>query len=132
VFVGANDGFPMTTPTGASVDCCGAAWTAEYARRAHLVMRAYLRGGRGRVLWLTLPAPRSELRSPAFLAIDAAVIGAAAKLAGVTVVRLDRLFTPLWRYTDTITYRGRRVRVREGDGLHLSIAGARIAADPVI
>jgi hypothetical protein len=31
-----------------------------------------------------------------------------------------------------MTYRGRRVRVREADGIHLTLAGAQIAADKVM
>src|SRR5262249_28966775 len=31
VFIGANDGFPMTGPEGREVSCCGADWAAIYA-----------------------------------------------------------------------------------------------------
>ncbi len=58
MFLGANDGFPMSTPSGATADCCGSAWVKEYARRARQMMGSYARGGRGRVYWLLLPAAR--------------------------------------------------------------------------
>ena len=49
----------------------------------------------------------------------------------VHVVRLDLLFTPNG-YREVIRYRGRDVRVREPDGIHLTIAGAEIAAREVV
>ncbi|MDX6718160.1 MAG: uncharacterized protein QOJ63_414, partial [Solirubrobacteraceae bacterium] len=58
ITLGANDGFPMKTPSGASVGCCDAGWVAEYARRVRSMMRSYVRGGRSLVYWMTLPAPR--------------------------------------------------------------------------
>ena len=34
VFIGANEGFPMSTPGGGELECCGPEWAAEYAYRA--------------------------------------------------------------------------------------------------
>jgi lysophospholipase L1-like esterase len=130
IMLGAADGFPMTTPGGASVVCCGRAWTAEYARRAGAMMRSYLRHGRGRVYWLTVPIPRQVERLPIILAVNAAIRHAAAGVAGVSVVGLDVLFTP-HGYRDVVRYRGRDVRVRDVDGLHLSLQGQAIAAKAV-
>jgi hypothetical protein len=48
------------------------------------------------------------------------------------VIPADEIFTPGGRYRETMSYKGRKRQVREGDGAHLSIAGARIAADAVI
>ena len=45
VFLGANDGFPLPTPSGASVACCAEAWVAAYARRVEATMLSLLRGG---------------------------------------------------------------------------------------
>jgi hypothetical protein len=47
------------------------------------------------------------------------------------VLRMDLLFSPDG-YRETIHYRGRDVRVREPDGVHLNFAGARIAAREVV
>ncbi|HEV7804838.1 MAG TPA: hypothetical protein VGO80_03410 [Solirubrobacteraceae bacterium] len=130
IMLGAADGFPMSTPGGASVVCCGRAWMAEYARRAGAMMRSYLRHGRGRVYWLTVPIPRQVERLPIILAVNAAIRHAAAGVAGVSVVGLDVLFTPRG-YRDVVRYRGRDVRVRDVDGLHLSLQGQAIAAKAV-
>jgi lysophospholipase L1-like esterase len=130
VMIGANDGFPMTTPAGAQVTCCDEPWAAEYARRARSMMGSYLRNGRGRVLWLTLPLPRQAARAAISTVVNLAVQRAAAGVAGVTVVRLDQVFTPAG-YSDVYRYRGRSVRVREFDGIHLNVQGQAIAGEIV-
>ena len=43
---------------------------------------------------------------------------------------MDLLFTPAG-YREFMPYRGRDVRVREGDGIHLNVAGTAIAARAV-
>lgn len=127
VSLGANEGFPMLVASGATITCCTAAWTAEYLRRARLMMQAYARGGRARVLWLTLALPRDDRRLPATRAVNAAIVDAAIGVAGVKVLRMDLVFTPDG-YRDVIRYRGRDVDVRDTDGLHLNVAGTAIAA----
>jgi lysophospholipase L1-like esterase len=129
VFLGANDGFPF----GAAAPCCGGPWVAEYARRAGAMMRSWARGGRGRVLWLALPAPRGNAFRRTFPAVNAALRSAAAAApAAARLVRLDRFFTPGWVYRDAMTIGGRSVRVRQRDGVHLSLAGASAAARIVV
>jgi len=130
VSLGANEGFAMTTPQGARVTCCDAAWTAEYARRTRLTMQAYAPVGRGRVLWLTLPLPRSDERRAITSAVNGAIVSAAAGLTGVKVLRMDVIFTPDG-YRDVIRYRGRDVDVRDIDGVHLNVAGTAIAGKVV-
>ena len=128
VLLGAAEGFPMTTPAGASVACCAQPWIDEYRRRLGLIMTSYLRGGRGRVYWLTIP--RQAHGRPITAVVNATIRAAAAGVAGVTVVALDRLFTPD-DYRDVMRYRGHNVRVRDVDGLHLSLQGQAIAAREV-
>ena len=125
VSLGIVDRFPMQTPDGVTVQCCGAGWTSEYARRIRRMMRTYRREGRARVLWLTLPltkGPRDLVD-----AVNRAVIEAARGLDGVSVLRLDEVFTP-GGFRETMPYRGRVVDVREEDGIHLNITGQVIAA----
>jgi hypothetical protein len=123
--IGAVDGFAMDSPEGAAHECCGAGWVAEYLRRVRAAMRSYLRRGRGRVVWLTLPIPKG--RREVADAVNLAVVRAAEGLERVTVLRLDEVFTPTG-YRDVMPYRGRDVRVRERDGIHLNVAGTAIAA----
>jgi hypothetical protein len=132
VFLGTNDSYPLTARDGREVPCCGEEWSDLYERRARTVMRTYGQDGAGTVLWLTVPIARDEHRTPAIVAVDAALRAAAASVPGAAVVPADDIFTPGGRYRDTMRYRGRVRRVREQDGGHLSLAGARIAADYVI
>jgi len=128
MFIGANDGFPM-----AGADCCGGAWIAEYARRARRMMRSYARGGRGRVYWLLLPAPRGGPFRETFRAVNAALRRAARGRADdVRLIDLARVFTPGGRYRASMRIHGRLVRVRQRDGVHLNTTGASLAASIVI
>jgi lysophospholipase L1-like esterase len=132
VYLGANDGFSMSTPSGALATCCGDAWTEEYARRTGQMMRAYARGNLGRVYWLTLPAPRGGPFRKVYGPVNAAIRRAAAQTAGARVVPIDDVFTPGFRYRDTLIRDGRPVRVRQGDGVHFNVAGASIVAAEVL
>jgi hypothetical protein len=128
MFLGANDGFPM-----AGADCCGIAWIAEYARRARAMMRTYARGGRARVYWLLLPAARGGLFRETFPAVNAALRRAAAGLQDdVRLVDLEQVFTPGGRFRRSMRIHGRRVRVRQSDGVHLNATGAELAARLVV
>ena len=125
VAIGAVDGFGMQAPDGTTRQCCGADWIAEYTRRVRAIMLTYRRKGRGRVIWLTLPIPKGP-RAVAD-AVNFSIVAAAKDLPRVTVLRLDELFTPDG-FREVMPYRGRTVRVREVDGIHLNIAGTAIAA----
>ena len=92
-------------------------------------MRTYRRQGRGRVIWLTIPLLRSP-RLVSSLGVNYAIVRAAEGLDGVRVLRLDKLFSANG-FQEVINYRGRDIRVRESDGVHLTIAGAAIAAKVV-
>jgi lysophospholipase L1-like esterase len=133
VFLGANDGFVMRTPAGRQVACCAAAWSAEYARRAGRMMRSYARAGAGTSYWLLLPAPRKPALRTVFAAVNAGIRRAAHALPGtVRVVDLGPVFTPGDRFRQTMRWHGRQVDVRQADGVHLSFAGAAIAAEVVV
>ena len=125
---GGTEGATMATPSGVSAKCCDERWVVEYARRARSMMGIYGQRGSARVFWLTLPTPRSAAFVTA--AVNGAILRAAKGLAYVTVVRMDAIFTPNG-YADVIRYRGRNVRVRADDGLHLTVAGTAIAASVI-
>lgn len=124
VFLGANDGFPMRGRR-----CCGLRWRREYARRAGRMMDAYVRGGARRVYWLQLPQAREGEFRKIYPAVNKGVrLAAKRRRKRVRIVALNEFFTPRGRYRDLMRYRGRIVRVRQRDGVHLSAAGASIAA----
>jgi lysophospholipase L1-like esterase len=131
ISIGANDAHPMEAPGGGHVSCCGEAWVAEYARRASEMMSAYVRSGEGRVLWLTLPAPRKPPRIVHTAAVNDAIRRAASGQQHVRLVELDEIFTPGFRYRERMRDRGRRVLVRQPDGIHLTAKGTEIAARAV-
>jgi hypothetical protein len=123
--VGAAEGFPLATPAGSTPACCAPQWIAEYTRRVRSIMRTYRHSGR--VYWETIALPRDPARAGIVKVVDQAFIDAAKDLEGVTVLRMDLLFTPDG-YQETIRDGGRDVDVREDDGVHLNASGTAIEA----
>jgi lysophospholipase L1-like esterase len=110
--VGTNEGWDMRTPKDTRVDCCGKAWTAEFARRARTVMRTYARGGAAHVVWLTLLIPEDPRRQYVARAVNAAYTVAAHGLPTVHLFDLNAIF-PAPVPPD----------IREPDGIHLTVKG---------
>lgn len=127
---GASDGLALPNHNGELQHCCGEPWQHQYTRRIRKMMRTYLQHGHSRVVWLTLPAPRYPPRKLIADAVNSSILTAAQGLEGVTVVRLDLLFTPNG-YREYIHYRGHDIDVREPDGVHLNISGTAIAAKTI-
>ena len=94
MFVGANEGFDLPG-AGGPIRCCGADWAAAWAFRARSMIETYRQGGRARVYWLTVPAPRDSGRARISRAVNAA-IGVAAEpyRAQARVLDMAALFTP--------------------------------------
>jgi hypothetical protein len=97
------------------------------------MMRAYLRDGSGRVYWLLLPTPSKPTFARVFRAVNAGLRRAAADFPdGVRLIDIGRVIAPGGRFRQRVTYRNRSVSVRQDDGVHLSVAGAEIAASLII
>ena len=128
--LGVNEGFPMRTPAGEKIECCKQPWLDEYVRRVRAMMNTYRRKGDGRVLWLTLPLPRGGPLAASITAVNGAIVRAAEGMKGVSVLRMDTLFTPNG-FAEVIRYRGRYIRVRTADGIHLNVSGTAIAANVI-
>jgi hypothetical protein len=128
VWIGPNEGFPID-----GVSCCGPAWVKGYADRARSMMRSYRRGGRAVVYWLTLPIPRSDKLARVLRAVNRAIVRAARSAgSGVHLIDMRRVFTPHGHFQQRACYRGRCFSARQPDGVHLSLAGSRVAADIVV
>jgi len=127
IAIGAVDGFALPPADGSpeTVECCSSGWISAYTLRVRAAMVAYRRKGRGRVVWLTLPLPKG--RREVADAVNLSVVAAATGLQRVSVLRLDEFFTPDG-FREVMPYRGRPVRVRAADGIHLNVAGTAIAA----
>lgn len=133
IFLGANDGFPMSTPSGRKVDCCGRGWQKEYSRRARRMMRSYARRGAGTVYWLLLPAPRGRNFQMVFGPVNAALTQAAAANRGlVHLIDLRKVFSPHGQFRQFVRWHGHTVSARQPDGVHLSVGGAAIATDLIV
>lgn len=129
VFLGANEGFPMQAGEQ-EVECCGAAWAAEYATRVRSIVDSYRAGGARRVYWTTIPAPRDAKRVPIARAVNAAIRVAAAPYgATVRVVDAAGIFSPGFRFDETLAIDGEERLVRDQDGIHLNEEGASLLAE---
>ena len=92
------------------------------------MMDAYLRNGVRRVYWLQLPQARGGDFRKAYPAVNRGSRLAAKRRKRVRIVALNKVFTPRGRYRDVHALPRAHVRVRQRDGIHLSPAGATIAA----
>jgi hypothetical protein len=134
VFLGANEGFPLRWH-GKRRNCCSREWRMAYSVRAQEMMQAFERGGSARVYWLTLPAARPTFWNHIYRAVNLALRSAAKRegeARGVRLLDMGAIFTPSGHFQQTIRRGGRRVSVRQADGIHLNVAGARIAASYVV
>ena len=127
----ATDGLPLATAIGTLHRCCGEPWIAGLRQpraRDHADLPA--RRPRTRLLAHASPAALGAAGGRSHMRLDVAVHRAAAGLAGVRVIRIDRFFSPA-RLHGRITLRGREVPVRESDGVHLNVSGLAITAKAV-
>jgi hypothetical protein len=129
MFIGANDGFPVSDAHGHSVQCCSEAWSAGYANLVAQMMSTYLRGRSGRIYWFLLPVPRPGNFQAVFHAVNAGIRAAARRFPGrAALVDAESFFTPNGQYRDYMTYRGQGFVIHESDGIHLSSASDQVAA----
>lgn len=133
VFIGANEGWPMSGPNGRQVQCCGADWAAIYASRARQMADTYRQAGAARVYWLTLPTPRDAARQSIARVVNAAIEVAAQPWADqVRVIDTVSIFTPGMHYRDAMPVNGTQTIVREADGIHLNDAGSQLLAGTLL
>jgi hypothetical protein len=126
MFIGPNDSNRVRTDDGREVACCRRAWIDEYAQRVERMMRTYRRESRGWIYWLTLPTPVEPHDAP-FAAINLAIAEAADAVGShARAVDTVPVISPGNKFRRRIRYRGRMVRVRDRDGVHLTTAGSRI------
>ncbi|HYM45262.1 MAG TPA: GDSL-type esterase/lipase family protein [Solirubrobacteraceae bacterium] len=133
VFIGANDGFPMTGPSGREIPCCGAEWAAIYAGRVRQMANTYRQAGVARVYWMTLPTPREQARQKIARVVNAAItVGAQPWASQVRVINTVPIFTPGEVYRDAMSIGGTQTIVRQADGIHLNEAGSSLLATVVL
>ena len=126
VMIGANEGAPMLDDRGREVECCRRAWIEAYTLAVRRMMSNYTSHGR-LVYWLTLPAPNDERRRRVGLAVNYAIGLAARRVDRARVLDMAALFTPGYVFRRRMEIDGKRVVVREPDGVHLNQNGAALA-----
>jgi lysophospholipase L1-like esterase len=133
IFIGANDGFPMSGPNRRQVSCCSAQWAAIYANRVRQIANTYRQAGAAHVYWLTLPTPRDPARARISRVVNAAIaVGVAPWASEVTVLDTVPIFTPGGVYRDAMKIGGAETIVRQSDGIHLNDAGSSLLARVVL
>jgi hypothetical protein len=124
MFLGGNEGFELS-----GAECCGAAWSRQYAVRVAGMMRLYLQHGAAAVYWFLIPTPSHEPFVRVVDAVDDGIELAARQFPeGVHVFDLRRVFSPGGHYIDSLDYHGQSITVHEPDGFHLSEAADVIVA----
>ena len=109
-------------------NCCSRAWRKAYAARAQAMMHSLERDGAAPVYWLTLPAARPADLNHIYKSVNLALHTASKREGdGVRLIDMGAVFTPSGRFQQTIVRGGRRISVRQADGIHLNVAGAKIA-----
>jgi hypothetical protein len=133
IFIGANDGFPMTGPDGRQIECCSVDWATIYANRVRKMANIYRQVGAARVYWITLPTPREAARQRIARAVNAAIeVGVQPWADQVRVIDTVPTFTPGNVYHDAMNVNGSQTIVRQADGIHLNDAGSRRLAELVL
>lgn len=103
-------------------------WTPEYRRRINAFADAVTAGGEW-LFWIGMPQMRLERLHDRVGHMNTIY---AAEMA----IRPNARFVPIWdvlahdgKYSDHVTIAGKRTRVRTGDGVHITSAGAHYLAD---
>jgi lysophospholipase L1-like esterase len=121
---GRDGGIPLPDGAHGLTECCGPRWLRLYANLLKPLVRAYVRGGKGHVYWLTLPAPREALRAPLYEAVNDSVALLAAEFPGeMTVIGVTGTLSPEG-FQEQISYERLEIAPRTPDGIHLNHAGA--------
>lgn len=129
---GGNDDQAMQTADGTVVALGTPEWQAEYTRRVGLTMDVAAQGDRT-VVWIGLPAQGRDRLNGAKDVMNAVAIEQAALRPRVVYVDLGAVLTPDGQFHEYLSAPdGTPVRVREGDGVHVSIPGGEFAAPTLL
>ena len=125
---GGNDDQDMLAADGTRLPLLSQGWQDEYARRVALVMDVAAQRDRS-VVWLGLPAQRPEQLDVVKDVMNATAAAQAALRPRVTYVDVGAVLTPDGSYSDVLLQPdGTTIRVRSGDGVHVTAAGGDVLA----
>lgn len=129
---GGNDDQPMQTPEGVTVALGTPEWEAEYARRVALTMDVAAQGDRT-VVWIGLPAMGRERLDAARVVMNRIAAAQAALRPRLVYLDIGTVLTPSGTFQQQLTLpNGATLRAREGDGVHVSIAGGEYLAPTLL
>lgn len=130
---GRDGGIPLPDPAnGGLTECCGRRWLRLYADLLRPLARSYIRGGKGHVYWLTLPAPEEALRAPLYEAVNQALALLASEFPGeMSLINVAGVVSP-GGFQHEISYEGLQIRPRTPDGIHLNHGGACVERSLVV
>lgn len=122
---GGNDDQDLETEHGRA-ELLTEAWRLEYGRRIGLMMDLAATEGR-QVVWLGIPAIRRDRLEEARLVMNELARAEAGLRLRATYVELDPVLAPEGYATDV-----GGTRVREHDGVHITIAGGEVLAPTIL
>jgi hypothetical protein len=132
VMLGGAEGFPIKNRQGKKVECCGPEYAALYSDRVRQLMNTYRRGGKTKLYWVLIPKARDGGENEIVDMVNASLDVASVPFRrDVRLVDLPGVLTPGDKFRSAMDIGGRKQIVRETDGLHLTEAGAKLAADTV-
>jgi len=131
--LGANDGQDLTAPDGTIHLIHTDGWRAEYVRRVEEISTMISEAGT-ELYWIGQPLSRSEGHSAAMALISGAYREVAERHDRVHYIDIwSVLGTPDGRYRqEMVGPDGEPVEIRADDGIHLTTAGADLAAEHVL
>ncbi len=133
IMIGGNDFQNMALGNGQVLTAGTPEWTAEYQRRAEVLLRIWTRNGTKRVYWLSIPPARNAFWASIDALINQAVTRATAAIPGATFINILNLVTVDGKYADFVPgSNGSPLLIREPDGVHLNPDGSAIVADRML
>lgn len=124
LMMGGNDTQGLRTDTG-WIKWGAAGWNDAYAERVERLLDIVTPAGQP-VCWVGLPIVRSPGYRKKVSAVNALVEKAVAARDGATFVSTWQTLTVGGDYTATMKVGGKDEAVRGSDGIHLTVAGARV------
>jgi hypothetical protein len=134
IALGTNDKQPLATAEGRTVRPGDPAWAPEYGKRVGQAMDILLKGGATRVYWMELPDMKEPQHQADSTEINAVVKGQAAERPAVTFFGTRSILSrkPGEFTKFMVDSTGRPIEYRDGDGVHLTRAGADFVVTKLI
>jgi hypothetical protein len=129
---GGNDDQPLQRPDGTTAELGTPEWEAEYTRRVALTMDVAAQDDRT-VVWVNMPVMDRERLDAARVVMNRIAEAQAALRPRVVYLDIGAVLTPAGTFQQYATLPdGTTLRIREGDGVHLSVVGGEYVAPTLL